>query len=65
MGTNAHNWYGLVSSYSNQLTEALKLTAGIDGRYYEGLHYQKISDLLGGTTYKENKLAYRDPETPL
>ena len=61
MGTNAHEWYGLLSSYTNNFTDAFHFTAGIDGRYYKGYHYQKISDLLGGAYYKDDKLAYRNP----
>lgn len=71
MGTNAHEWYGLVSSYKNDFTEMLHFTAGLDMRYYKGYHYQKISDLLGGAYYKDYTtsksgdifpvLAYRDP----
>ena len=26
----------------------MKLTAGLDGRYYKGIHYYSITDLLGG-----------------
>lgn len=67
-GTNAHEWYGLVSSYTNNFTEALHFTAGIDARYYKGFHYQKINNLLGGAYYQDYNpktnipaLAYRDP----
>lgn len=65
MGTNAHEWYGALSSYTNDLNDYLRLTAGIDVRYYKGYHYQKISDLLGGAYYKDNRLAYRDPALEL
>lgn len=65
MSTNSHEWYGLVSSYTNDFTESLHFTAGIDVRYYKGYHYQKISDLLGGEYYKDNKLAYRNPDVQL
>ena len=65
MGTNSHDWYGLLSTYTNELSKSLKLTVGIDGRYYKGYHYDKISDLLGGAYYKDNKLAWRDPDTKL
>lgn len=65
MGTNAHDWYGFLSTYANDLTDVFKLTAGVDGRYYKGYHYEKIDDLMGGSYYKENKLAYRDPATEL
>ncbi|MBQ4278609.1 MAG: TonB-dependent receptor plug domain-containing protein [Rikenellaceae bacterium] len=65
MGTNAHDWYGLLSSYVNEFTERIKLTVGIDTRYYKGYHYDEISDLLGGAYYKDNKLAWRDPDAEL
>lgn len=65
MGTNSHDWYGLLSSYTNQLTRWLRLSAGIDGRYYIGYHYDKITDLLGGAYYKDSKLAWRDPDAEL
>ncbi len=46
---NDHNWYGLVSTYNNKfLEETLELTAGIDLRYYQGMHSAVISDLLNG-----------------
>ncbi len=49
---NDHNWYGLVSTYNNKfLDETLELTAGIDLRYYQGIHRAVISDLLSGTYF--------------
>ncbi len=46
---NYHNWYGLVSTYNNKfLDERLDLTAGIDVRYYQGIHTAVISDLMSG-----------------
>ena len=46
---NDHNWYGLVSTYNNKfLNETLELTAGIDIRYYQGIHRAVISDMLAG-----------------
>ena len=46
---NDHNWYGLVSTYNNKFLEnTLDLTAGIDVRYYQGIHSAVISDLLSG-----------------
>lgn len=69
MGTNAHDWYGMLTTYANKLSDVLNLTVGVDGRYYKGYHYEKIEDLLGGAYYKENiaanKLAYRDPASLL
>ena len=65
MGTNSHDWYGLLSTYTNRLTNEIELTAGIDARYYKGYHYDEISDLLGGSYFKDNKLAWRDPNEQL
>ena len=45
---NDHNWYGLVSTYSNKFAEIFDFYAGIDVRYYQGKHNATISDLLGG-----------------
>ncbi len=65
METNAHDWYGLLSTYTNNLTDAFRLTAGVDGRYYKGYHYAKITDLLGGEYFIDNNLKNRAPNTPL
>lgn len=48
---NDHDWYGMLSSYKNHLTENLTLTGGIDLRYYKGYHTEEIDDLLGGEFY--------------
>ena len=49
---NDHNWVGLVTSYNNKfLNETLELTAGIDLRYYQGIHSAVISDLMSGAYF--------------
>ena len=45
---NNHNWYGVLSTLKTDLSENLKLTGGLDGRYYQGIHYYEVTDLLGG-----------------
>lgn len=65
METNAHDWYGLLSTYTNDLSESLRLTAGFDGRYYKGYHYGKITDLLGGKYFIDNNIKYREPNRQL
>lgn len=52
---NNHNWYGLLSTFTTRLTDALTFTGGIDGRMYAGLHYQEVRDLLGAEYYLDNK----------
>ena len=49
---NSHNWYGLVSSYTNKFFDnKLSFLAGIDMRYYVGKHDNKIVDLYDGEYY--------------
>ncbi len=45
---NEHEWYGLLSNLSHDLSDNLTLTGGIDFRFYTGSHYRKTIDLLGG-----------------
>ena len=45
---NYHNWYGLVSTYQNKFFDVLDMTAGLDVRYYQGIHQAVISDLMSG-----------------
>lgn len=51
---NSHNWYGLVSTYKNELKHNLNLTAGIDMRYYVGFHNNKIVDLYDGEYFMDD-----------
>jgi iron complex outermembrane recepter protein len=44
---NNHYWTGLLSTVDYKVSEKLKLSGGIDGRYYVGQHYQIAYDLLG------------------
>ncbi|PQB08441.1 TonB-dependent receptor [Polaribacter filamentus] len=48
---NSHEWYGVLSTLKTDLSENLKLSVGLDGRYYVGDHYYEITDLLGGQYY--------------
>lgn len=45
---NNHVWVGLLSTYSNRITDEIELQGGIDIRYYKGIHKTEIQDLLGG-----------------
>jgi len=47
---NSHNWYGIISSINKQIGN-LNINAGVDGRFYNGLHTSVITDLLGGQYY--------------
>ncbi|MDR0547455.1 MAG: TonB-dependent receptor [Dysgonamonadaceae bacterium] len=52
--TNEHNWYGLLSTYTNKAGD-FDLSGGIDARYYEGIHQAYITDLMGGAFYIDNQ----------
>lgn len=52
---NNHDWYGLLSTFKTRLSPELTLNTGIDGRYYKGIHYQEIRDLVGGDYYVDFK----------
>ena len=60
---NDHNWVGLVSTYNNKFLQGmLELTAGIDLRYYQGIHSAVISDLLNGSYFIDGTRAGLDPK---
>ncbi len=44
---NEHNWLGVLSTLNHDLSDNLKLLAGIDLRHYRGIHYRKVDNLLG------------------
>jgi hypothetical protein len=48
---NSHNWYGVLSTLTHELSDNVILTAGIDGRYYKGIHYRRVENLLGNNAY--------------
>ncbi len=68
---NNHMWYGLLSTYTNQISKSLELSAGVDVRYYVGEHNNKIIDLYNGAYFlddgdrknvkAENNIAAADP----
>ncbi len=51
---NNHEWYGILTNYKKELTNEIKLSAGVDGRYYKGEHYREVTDLLGGQFYLDD-----------
>ncbi len=48
---NSHNWYGALSTLTHDLNSKLTLTAGLDLRYYKGIHYRRLENLLGNQFY--------------
>jgi iron complex outermembrane receptor protein len=51
---NEHNWYGLLTNLTTELSDRLSLVTGIDARYYRGLHYRRVEDLLGLDAYYDD-----------
>ena len=48
---NHHNWYGAISTVERNINDNLKFTGGVDWRYYKGVHYREVINLLGGDYY--------------
>jgi len=51
---NDHNWFGVLSTLKTNLTEDLVLLAGLDWRYYKGIHFSEVTDLLGAEFAVDN-----------
>jgi len=57
---NNHFWYGLLSTLKYNINESFILSAGLDGRSYEGEHYREVFDLLGGKGFRSDGLLVGD-----
>jgi len=44
---NEHQWFGVLSNISTDISDNLKFSGGVDLRWYTGSHYRKVIDLLG------------------
>jgi hypothetical protein len=60
---NNHFWAGYLGQFNYNVSKNLEVSGGIDFRYYEGRHYQRIEDLLGGD-YFVDKLD-KNASTPM
>lgn len=55
MANNSHEWYGLISTYKNEIIpNKLTLLGGIDIRYYVGHHDNRIIDLYSGDYFMDD-----------
>ena len=50
---NNHYWIGGLSTFEYKPYNFLTISGGIDGRYYQGIHYRQIYDLFGGDFYQD------------
>jgi hypothetical protein len=48
---NSHNWFGILSTLTHEFNENLNLVAGIDLRSYTGIHYRRMTNLLGADAF--------------
>lgn len=44
---NEHNWYGVLSTLTHHINNEFTFSGGLDLRYYKGMHYRRVEDLLG------------------
>ena len=51
---NNHYWAGFLGQANYKYSEKMKISGGIDYRYYKGSHYQEVYDLLGGDYFINN-----------
>jgi len=52
---NSHNWFGAIANLKTELAENLTLDVGFDSRFYKGLHYRNVRDLLGSDGYRDSR----------
>lgn len=51
---NDHKWFGMLSVLNKDFGNNLKITGGLDLRYYNGSHFREITDLLGADYVVDN-----------
>lgn len=52
---NSHNWYGILSTLTHRFNDQFTFTGGLDARYYKGIHYRRLEDLLGLDAYMDTE----------
>ncbi|MBD3167394.1 TonB-dependent receptor plug domain-containing protein [bacterium] len=48
---NDHVWYGWIGKAEYEMNENMKVSGGVDYRYFVGEHYREVRNLLGGDYY--------------
>jgi iron complex outermembrane receptor protein len=52
---NDHKWYGVLSTYKKEdIADGFDLLGGLDLRYYKGIHFTEVTDLLGAEYALDN-----------
>lgn len=52
---NSHNWAGLLSNLTYNINEQFTASGGVDLRYYKGIHYREVNDLLGNDYWLDSR----------
>ena len=50
---NSHNWVGGLINLKKQATDNFAYQIGADLRYYKGIHYRRVDNLLGADGYRD------------
>lgn len=58
---NNHFWVGYLGQFNYQYSKSTSFSGGIDFRYYQGRHYQEITNLLGAD-YFVSAANFNDPD---
>ena len=58
---NNHFWTGAISTATYDMEDWLTLTGGVDLRYYKGIHYREVVDLLGGEYFLDQDINVNNP----
>ena len=49
---NSHDWYGILSTLTHEVNDNWNVVGGFDFRYYKGIHYRRLENLLGNAAYQ-------------
>ena len=52
---NSHDWYGVLSNLTAEVSDQITVSGGVDLRYYRGQHYREVDDLLGNDYWLESR----------
>ncbi len=52
---NSHDWYGILSNLTADVSDQVTVSGGVDVRYYRGQHYRQVDDLLGNEYWLDSR----------
>ena len=52
---NSHDWYGLLTNLTAEVSKPLTISGGLDLRYYRGQHYRRVDDLAGNDYWLDSR----------